>query len=82
MRGHVTVADIASRAFLLSSVLSSIGVGQQERRDAKSEQQCERAENILHIVPSGKEKNCSTPTGRAFLSVRPKRRRRGYRGFL
>jgi hypothetical protein len=64
MCGHVTVADIASRAFLLSLVLSSIGVGQQERRDAKSEQQSEQAENILHIVPSGKD--CSHANGQGL----------------
>jgi hypothetical protein len=62
--GHVTVADIASRAFLLSPVLSSIGVGQQERWDAKSEQQSEQAQNILHIVPSGKD--CSHAKGQGL----------------
>jgi len=82
VRRHVTVANIASRAFLLSPVLSSIGVGQQERRDAKSEQQSEQAENILHIVSSGKEKIVARRRAEAFLSVRRKRRRRGYRRFL
>ena len=38
VRGHVTVANIASSAAaLLSFALSTSGTGQQERRDAKSE---------------------------------------------
>ena len=48
----MTVADIASAAALLSFTLSASGC--QERGNAKSKQQGEQGEKILHEASSGK----------------------------
>jgi hypothetical protein len=50
MRRHVTAANIASSAVLLSLALRTRAAGQQERRHAKNEQQSEQGDDILHVV--------------------------------
>ena len=66
MRRDVTVADIASAAALLSFALSARAAGYQERGNAKSKQQCEQGEKILHEDSS--RKNVRFANGRGLPS--------------
>jgi hypothetical protein len=68
VRRDVAVADIASAAALLPFTLSASATGCQERGNAKSKQQGEQGEKILHEGSS--QKKCAVrQAGRALPLV-------------
>jgi len=75
----VTVADIASAAALLSFTLSASATGCQERGNAKSKQQGEQGEKILHEASSRKNVRFAKRAGPSS-SVRRQNLQHGYIG--